>query len=213
MEVSFDADKAALDKITKEIGDIAYKAPTILKDAANATGKEAVRAIKEGLAKRYDFTGEDRPENSLKRKSATYANPRTIISASGPMHGIEDFRAGPFRLTSKRRSRPVIRGRVLRSSGIRTLRKYGNNAFVVRFDSGHMAVVVRNPQKRYENQQKLAKRAQAGLDTSKIEVIDSPNAASMAGKAFEERQDDIGEMLQKNMAKYIARFNEGRGTV
>ena len=45
-EIQCTVDTAQLQRITEEIGNIAYKAPTILKNASNATGKFAMKRIK-----------------------------------------------------------------------------------------------------------------------------------------------------------------------
>ena len=37
LNIEFEPEKDALERITKAIGGVAYKAPTILKDASNAT--------------------------------------------------------------------------------------------------------------------------------------------------------------------------------
>ena len=49
-----EAEKDALERITKALDGLSYKAPTILKEAANATGKYAVKKSLEEAEKRYD---------------------------------------------------------------------------------------------------------------------------------------------------------------
>lgn len=149
-ELRVEADKAELERITNELGGFAYKAPTILKDAANAAGKYAVKEALEAADRRYDYNhARINLANEVKRKSATYANPRTIISVSSQhMNKMIHFNVTPGRVANVSGRPKVYRGRVLKNSSMKPLYEHdrGNvKMFMVRFREGGIQVVSRIP--------------------------------------------------------------------
>lgn len=194
-------DDAALQKISKEIGDLPHRAPTILKNAVNETGKKAMKRIRKEIDRRYDYDDSKiQLMGRLKRKSASYANPQTVITGKSPMNPIGDFNVKPFQVLYGKSRPNIIRGHVLQSSAMKELRDGNRKAFVVRFRSGHEGVVERNPNKHMlDNPKKEGLRA-----------LLSPSVAHMLGKGYEAEEDDIALDLQKNIRKYIDRFMKGR---
>ena len=89
--ISFKVDPVQLENITKRLDGISYKAPTVLKDAANQTGKKALKLLQEGVEKDYTYSRADKLKNHLKRKSATYANPRVILYVKSNMNEIRSL--------------------------------------------------------------------------------------------------------------------------
>lgn len=217
-ELRVEADKAALEQITNELGGFAYKAPTVLKDAANAAGKYAVKETIKAADRRYDYNhARINLANEVKRKSATYANPRTVISVeSQHMNKMIHFNVTPGRVANASGRPKVYKGRVLKSSSMKPLYDHdrGNvKMFMVRFSRGGIQVVSRVPGERYSSSSggKLKERVDAKLDPTRIEVEYAPSDTHMFSRAFDDVRENVGEKLQIETKKQINKFLKGVG--
>lgn len=192
--ISFKVDPLQLENITKKLDGISYKAPTVLKDAANTTGKKALKMLYDGIDKEYAYSGSDKLKDHLKRKSATYANPRMIIDIRSHMNEIVDFDVSnrtPLYWTDPA---SWVAGRVRNDSSREHLKNAaGNKAFAAEFKSGHVAVVAR-----------VAKKGR------KVRTISSPSFTHMATTVWEDIETDINKMLRANIEKNIAKVLEIR---
>lgn len=205
--ILLEADKEALSNITKAIDGFSGKAPTILKEAANETGKQAMRRYQEEIKRRYDYDENViELKKRMRRKSATYSNPASVITASSPIFNMADFNVTPHRVAYGGSRPKAYRGRVLRTSSVKTL-QFGKKAFMVRFDNGHEGLVERVPGKEYTDPEKKAERERKKMDITKIKAINSTSMRPMLGKAYSISKDDMALLLKQNMRKYIDRFN------
>lgn len=210
IEVKINPDKAALDRITTALDGISYKAPTILKDASNETGKYAVKKIVNTATRRYVFDNTIHLKNAIKRKRATYANPRTVISIKSRMNKMIHFMVTPGRPANMSGRPSMYKGKVLRSSAAKPLIENGVKAFIIRFPNGGAQVVKRIPGKTYSGKN-IEKRREKKLDTTKIDVMYSPSETHMMSKGFDLSEEDINIQLQKNIKKHINKFMERLG--
>lgn len=216
-EFKIEPDKAALDRITKEIGGLAYKAPTILKEAANDTGKYALKLTLMEAEKRYDYNhAKINLASEVRRKSATYANPRTVISVKSHMNKMIHFNVTPGRVANVSGRPDSYKGRVLRSSSMKTLYDHergGVKMFMVRFKKGGIQVVSRVPGKKYSSESggKLKERMEKKLDTTKIDVVHAPSETHMFSKTWSGVDAKVAEKLQQNTKRYINKFLKGAG--
>lgn len=212
-EIQCTVDTAQLQRITEEIGNIAYKAPTILKNASNATGKFAMKRIKEGIDKRYDITSSEEIdlENTIRRKSANYAHPETVINSQSPMTNMTAFYVSP-RIAALKGKRPrVYMGHAVRITGNKKLIHKGSKAFIVRFGNRHHDnLVYRVPGEVYTNKQKLAERRKKKLDITKIMTFKTAAVPFMVSKMFRDNEKDIAKNLDENVRKEIDRFLKRR---
>lgn len=197
IEVGTTADEVALKSISEAIGGISYKAPTILKDAVNATGKNALKKIRKKIEDKYDTSSKKIDlQKALRRQSATYANPRTIITAVSPVLSLGYFNVNPRQVAHGRDRPAVYRGAVLKGEQKELVfGKY--KGFMVRFKSGHEDVVVRTP------------------GSSEIKTLKSPSVRSMTRTVYQEEgvEAETIMLLQKNLNRYIDRFLKARNTV
>ena len=195
LNIEFEPEKAALERITKAIGGVAYKAPTILKDASNATGKYAMNRIFREIEKRYDYDDQAiRIKKAIKRKSATYANPRTIIQASSTMNKLLNFHVSP-RMVAITGTRPdVYKAHVLKGNGDKLVIKDGFKGFIVRFQNGHEELVARSSKERYP-----------------VKKLFAPSETHMARHGFENSEEKIEKKLEENLQKFTRKFIESRG--
>ncbi len=214
-ELHIETDKAALERITNELGGFAYKAPTALKNAANAAGRYAVKEALKAADRRYDYNhARINLANEVKRKTATYANPRTIISVSSHMNKMIHFNVTPGRVANASGRPKVYRGRVLKSSSMKPLYDHdrGNaKMFMVRFRQGGIQVVSRVPGERYSSAKggKLKERLSKKLDPTKIEVEYAPSDTHMFSRAFDDVEENVSEKLRNETKKQINKVLKG----
>lgn len=204
----------ALEKITKQLDGVWYKAPTVLKDAANATGRYAMKQMVKSSEKRYDYKDDaTRLATHLRRKSASYANPFSVMTVKGSMSALTKFHVSPMTLAHGR-SRPgsyaahVMKGQADKALG-------GNDkmskAFVVRFKkSGHVALVQREYGETYKNPEE---RKSKHLDPTKIVEKSTSSPVHMASKIYDLEQDAIGAKLQHYTQMYIDKFMKARAAL
>lgn len=202
-----------LKKLTKQLDGVAYKAPTVLKDAANATGKYAMRQMKKTSEKRYDYQKEEaRLSLHLKRKSATYANPFSVITAEGAMNPIVSFHVTPMRLAHGSARPGAYAAHVLNGKSDEAIQegKGKSKAFLVKFRSGHVALMRRVYGKTYENP---AERKKKKLDTTKIEEVKTVSPVHMGSKVYDLEEEAIGDKLVHYTKMYIDKFMKARASV
>ena len=121
----------------------------VLKTAVNNTAKQVQQALAEKASKEYAGKAAQKRNilNSSFIKKGTAHTPDATIEFHSPVHEIKDFHVSnltvsrtAYRKDGKRRKK-TIKGNVL-SGTPKTL----NEAFVVKFKSGHIAVVSRIPE-------------------------------------------------------------------
>lgn len=183
----FKADQRQLDTITKALDGIAYKAPTVMKDAANKAGKVIEKMIREEVQNLYTTEG-DAADFVEKVKSATYANPARIIS-------YKQQGTNPLIKSEVSPSSPVIwsdpgswvEAQVRKDSGGGHVRKNGNKGFVAIMHnangSNHTGVFVRKGET--------------------IEQVMGPSFPEMVGKAYEKVESEASDILHKEIDAQI----------
>ena len=183
---SMKVDPTQLKDLTDKLDGLYYKAPTVMKNAANATGKAAVKMLEEDWEQRYAYERSDTLKDYLKTKSATYANPRYVISAKTNMEEIINFD-----VTDRSPERwfgysVQSVGHVRRDTAREPLvNEFGNKAFVTQFKNGHISVVARVGEGR------------------KVKSFSSPSFSHMAARSYEEIEPAVQEMLRANTEKQI----------
>lgn len=194
VDIQFEPEKEALERITKALGGLSYKAPTILKDASNATGRYAMRRIFREIEERYDYDHNAiKIKEVVKRKYATYSNPRTIIHANSIMNKLMNFHVSP-RTISITGARPdVYKSHVLKGNGDKETYRKGYKAFIMRItnENGttHDELVARNSKARY-----------------KVKTMYAPSETQMAQNGFEKSEEKIDKKLKANLQKFTQKY-------
>lgn len=186
-----------LQKITKQLDGVWYKAPSVLKDAANATGKYAMKQLGKASEKRYDYRNDEtRLAAHLRRKSASYANPYSVITAKGKMNALTKFHVSPMTLAHGSSRPGIYAAHVMKGLSDKSLEGNRNKskAFIVKFHSGHVAAVQRD------------------LDSTKLEEKKTISPVHMASKVYDLEQDAIGEKLRHYTQMYIDKFMKARAS-
>lgn len=210
VEVKVHPDEAALARITKALNGLSYKAPTVLKDAANETGKYVEKKIVDTAEKRYAFDNTIHLKDAIKRKRATYANPRTIVSIKSSMNKMIHFMVTPRKPANLPGRPSVYKGKVLRQSAMKPLYENGAKAFILKLPNGGEQVMKRIPGEKYSDKN-IEKRRAKHLDTTKIDVLYSPSETHMLAKGYLLSEEEINNRLERNIKKHINKLMERLG--
>lgn len=202
-----------LQKITDQIDGVWFKAPTILKNAANATGRYAMKQMIETSEHRYDYRVDGaRLSEHLHRKSATYANPYSLIKVAGKMNPLTKFHVNPMKLSHGNTRPRIYAAHVLKGHSDVALEgsKNKSKAFAVKFKSGHIAIVQRLYGETYKNPEE---RVRKHLDPTKIVENKTVSPMHMASKVYDLEEDAIGKKLQHYTQMYIDKFMKARASI
>lgn len=209
MEIRFEQD--AIERISKEIGGIDYKAKRIFQQAVNITTKKAVDYTREAVRKRYVISAGGKIDlyKQIQKKAATYANPVGQIISSSKMNRMSSFYVTP-RILAHGASRPrTYRGKVLRKSSMSDI-----DGFMVQFKNGHKEFVHRVEGKKYKTKSILRERLKKKLDPTKIEPVYSPATPFMTAKGWAGNNAEVekktAKLLEKNIRKYMDKFLKAR---
>lgn len=138
-----------LDYITRRLGALKNKAPSVLAKALNRAAKEARKKL-QNKAKETYVVKAGKFNKAAKIKNATAGRLEAEIKAKGKKMALSDFRINPKGPTSQKggAKSPVGRGKNLKAGGLKNLSKGDKlKSFVVAFASGHVAIVRRTGQK------------------------------------------------------------------
>lgn len=181
-------DPVQLENITKRLDGIAYKSPTVLKTAANDTGKKAVKLIEQGIKDEYTYQGKASLKDYLKRKSASYANPRSTITVKSSMNEIIDFDVSNRTPLAWTDPASWVAGHVRSDTSRTPLMQTGHKAFVINVNnksgSSHLTVVARTTGRH-------------------VSTIYAPSFTHMVKRTYEEVEDVVSKTLQINVDKQI----------
>lgn len=174
---------------------------SLLKTAVNNTAKTAQKLLVQRASERY--AGKAAGNSRIDKASA--AEVTAVVRFSSPIHEIRDFHAAGI----------TVRSPYTKSGNFRTARPRGNvlkgrsrkfeNAFAVRFQSGHVAVVSRIPG---ENADKYRGRAKK-THYEKLRVWYSPSYKTMISSVYE--PDEISQILHEEVQKVLAKVLETGG--
>lgn len=184
-------DNGLIKTIADQLGEYHSKAPTVLKQALNATAKDARTMLatqaqevyviqKSRFNKAMEFGSKDKA--TLKKLEAT-------IRAKGTSLELLDFKTVPKKPTTGDARPDITTGKVLKSSGMKRLEVGGIKAFVAQFRSGHVSIVQRR-----------------GAERLPVRKLLSPSIPKMVGNektVYGEVKPQIAELLDANIRKYI----------
>lgn len=200
MNIKFEVEKNALADIEKKLGEMSQKAPAIMKKAVNETAKKASKQLTKEAKKRYATKAAD-INKSTQIKNASVSNLEATIFSKGGKKELLDFKVSPGQYVTGNARPNVVKGKVLKTSGMKELQKDGVKAFVAKFNSGHEAVVERVPGKRMKK------------DPGKtfIRKLLTPSMPEMLGneKSIKTMEPEAMEYLKQKVSEHIAEIMEG----
>lgn len=146
IEITYDQNMLAA--VERKLGNMKAKAPDVLKRALNETAKQARKDLATEAQKTY-VVKSGRFNKAMKIKNATAGNLEATINATGKVMGLKDFKVSPATMKTGAARPDVVKAKVLKAGGMKSLQKGSLKAFVTRFPSGHVAVVQRRGESRF----------------------------------------------------------------
>lgn len=145
--IQFEYDEAMLHVIEMALGNLKSESRKVLKNAVNATAKQAQTDLASKAKETYAVK-KGRFTKAMKLDKATESRQVATVRITGEQLELHDFKASP---TSYRTggSRPdVVKAKVLLSSAMKPLEKGDLKAFLVKFQSGHVTIAQRRGKSR-----------------------------------------------------------------
>lgn len=138
--------EGTINDIEKSLADLSKSKESVLKTAVNNTAKKAQNLLAQKASKEYTgpISRKSAILSSSDIKKATTGNPNATITFKSPVHEIKEFHVSSLAISKTtyrkngKRGGKKIKGNVLKGSP-----KQLDHAFVVKFKSGHVAVVSR----------------------------------------------------------------------
>ncbi len=187
--IEFEVDSTQLQRIELKLKDMKSKAPQALKNAVNATARDAKKDLANKAKETYAVKS-PRFQKAIAMKNATAAKPTATLKITGAVNELADFK---YKANS---ASDAARGKVLKSSGLKVLEKGNLKAFISKFGSGHVSVVQRK-----------------GASRLPLRKLLSPSIPTMVGneaKVYGIVKPNIEQNLQKNIQKQIDKILGGR---
>lgn len=193
---------SGIERIEEALNGMENKTPSVLKSALNATAKEARKELANKAKKTYavKISGFNK---TMKIKNATVGKMEAVIKARGEAMELGQFRASPFKVTNGADRPESMKGKVMTAHQMKALVKSDVKAFVVKFKSGHVAVVERVPGKKMKSNPKK----------EFLKKLLSPSIPQMVGnekEVYGEIRPKIDQLLQENISRQIDRILGGR---
>lgn len=140
--IEVEVDQAMLKAIELKLGNLKSKAPRVLKNAVNATARDAKKDLAAKAQKRYTIKT-TKFKKQIKQKNATISKPEALLTVSGKPNQLESFqyRKNTKKLATKAHGRTDTSLKELISS-------IGGKAFMAKFNSGHVAIAQRESKAR-----------------------------------------------------------------
>jgi hypothetical protein len=179
IEIDTDAEIAAIIAKLNKLPDM-IAAPSILKNALNATARKVRRQMVKDAEGHYAIKDKgilkDESEGAPKVLNASASDLTATVFSKGPMQDIMSFMTSPNTETG------AAAAQVLSSGSMKPLELGELKAFVVKFASGHVAIVQRRPPAEYsKGRDARAEKYGEGADMTKIKKLLSPSVPHMLG--------------------------------
>ena len=188
-QIEFEVDRTQLERIELKLKNCRDKAPLALKNAVNATARDAKKDLANKAKETYAVKS-PRFKKAIAQKNATKSKPTAILKITGKVNELADFKY------KENEGANAARGKVLKSGGLKTLQKGDLKAFITKFDSGHVAVAQR--------------MTSARLPVKKLLSPSIPTMIGSEAKVYGVVKPNIQKNLQKNIQKQIDKILGGR---
>lgn len=222
MAIVFEFDGDVAQQISDYLGDLSYKTPAVIAQAANSTARKARKLLIEDIRKKYTSDAKNKDYNAAMRitSRASPKKPSATLTIKGPVQSLQRFKVDPKTPPKAGGQRPEgTRAQVIIAGGtMKMLEKGGIKAFVTQFSSGDIAVVQRSG-KRYSYTVRRTRK-----DGSTYERTDPRHEAvrklwtlsvgKMAGAELRigaTMRDEVQEILQDEIRKQIEKLLKKAG--
>ena len=199
-------DGALVDAVATALGDLKDQRFKVLKNAVNATAKQAQADL---VAKaQAEYTAKKGPlKKAASIKKGTDSNPEATITVKGTTLELREFKATA--------PRSGARAKILTSGSLKAIQSQKGSrskAFLATFESGHTAIVQRQDGETYrrEGAKRQAKYGRH-IDMTRLKKLLSISFPKMVGGSavLGELEPDIYETLLANVIREIERVMKG----
>ena len=199
-------DGAHVDAVATALGDLKDQRFKVLKNAVNATAKQAQADL---VAKaQAEYTAKKGPlKKAASIKKGTDSNPEATITVKGTTLELREFKATA--------PRSGARAKILTSGSLKAIQSQKGSrakAFLATFESGHTAIVQRQDGETYrrEGAKRQAKYGRH-IDMTRLKKLLSISFPKMVGGSavLGELEPDIYETLLANVIREIERVMKG----
>ena len=202
------------EEVERALGNLKERTPAALKVAINRTARQARALMLEDVKERYDLNAAGRRliQSLKQRKKATNRSLEARLGITKNDPGAFRADLGYFRTSpSKPYMGPDVknapeyfRARVLKGGPMKNLEGDGrlSKGFLVKFKSGHVGMVQRNPEK--PGPAKTASGKARWQPSQRLETMSSPSGTAMHRTIWNQDWPDVAEMLQANAERRVA---------
>ena len=145
--IRFEYDEAMLHVIEMALGNLKSESRKVLKNAVNATAKQAQADLAAKAKETYDVK-KTRFTKAMGLRKATASRQEATITVTGEQLELHDFKSSPSTYKSGRTQADAVKAKVLLSSAMKPLVKGDLKAFLVKFQSGHVTIAQRKGESR-----------------------------------------------------------------
>lgn len=145
--IQFEYDEAMLQVIQAALGNLKDQSRQVLKNAVNATAKQAKRDLAKKAQTTYAVKG-TRFTKAMQTQNATTAKPTATINVTGEQLELKDFKVSPATYKTGSAKPDILKAKVKLSSSMKPL-EAGSKAFLVKFQRGHVSVAQRKTDSRF----------------------------------------------------------------
>ena len=191
--ITYEYDAKTLAQVEKKLGALKSEAPKALKNAINATAKQARKELATKAQETY-VVKSGRFNKAMKIKNATQGNLEATIKATGAPLELKDFKVSPASVKTGASRPSMVKGKVLAANGMKNLQKGGIKAFVTKFASGHATVAQR--------------QSDARLPIKTLYSNSIPKMLGNERKVYGIVKPNIERNLQENINKQVRKILE-----
>ena len=200
--INLGIDQEEIGNLTRRLDGCREKIPEALKNAVNDTARDAKKDLANKAAETYAVKKANF-KRAIKQENATKSSPLATLVITGKANALTDFRY------STNRGEKSAKGKLLKARSLKDLteKRRRLKAFVVKFKSGHVAVVRREPSESYTRG--LEERQRKKLDTAKLREYLAPPIPRMIGnkdKVYGVVEPKMQENLRRNMEKQVEKI-------
>lgn len=188
-------DSGMIKQIGEALGEYRSKAPTVLKQALNATAKDA-RTLLAVKVKDVYVVQKSKFNKAMTLKNATASRLSALIVTTGEPLELIDFKTNPKKPPVPSNRPDATTAKALVKGSLKRLEMGDVRAFVTQFKSGHIAIVQRRTEKR--------------LPVKKLFSSSIPKMVGDEKKVYGVVQPNIAKMLNDNIQKYIKKTMEAK---
>ena len=201
--IHFDVDKELLRTIEKALGNMKGESRKVLKNAVNATARQARTALIAKTKEEYAVKKGPLSKATKVSKKASVSAPEATITVKGPAQELREFRTST--------SKSGVKAKVRNSSSLKLIQSETGSrakAFLATFGSGHTAIVQRQDGEEYtKGKQKRIDDYGPKIDLTRIKKLLSISHPQMVGSSavYGSLGLDIYDTLLENVNKEIRR--------